>query len=74
MSKVNPGGRFYIIKFLYTGIFCMLFCHLLIFFKINFIKKSFRNTIRASTRLNQDSIGLMFNLFIIDEIEYGMID
>ena len=32
----------------------MLFCHLLIFFKINFFKKSFRNTIRVSNSLDPD--------------------
>ena len=32
----------------------MLFCRLLIFFKINFLKNSFRNTIRMSNSLDPD--------------------
>ena len=36
------------------GKFCMLFCRRLIFFKINFLKNSFRNTIRVSNSLDPD--------------------
>ena len=32
----------------------MLFCRLLIFFKINFLKNSFRNAIRVSNTLDPD--------------------
>ena len=35
----------------------MLFCHLLIFFKINFLENSFRNTIRVSNSLDPDQAG-----------------
>ena len=35
----------------------MLFCRLLIFFKINFLKNSFRNTIRMSNGLDPDQAG-----------------
>ena len=34
--------------------FFMLFCRLLIFFKVNFSKNSFRNTIRVSDSLDLD--------------------
>ena len=37
-----------------TGKFFMLFCRLLIFFKINFLKNSFRNIIRMSNSLDPD--------------------
>ena len=33
---------------------CMLFCRLLIFFKINFFEKKIRNTIRVSNSLDPD--------------------
>ena len=38
-----------------TGKICMLFCHRLIFFKINFfLKNSFKNTLRVSNGLDPD--------------------
>ena len=47
---------FWDIKSQPTGIFCMLFCRLLIFFKI-FWKKSFRYTIKVSNSLDLDQVG-----------------
>ena len=44
-------------KNLHTGQFCMLFCHLLIFFKISFFSKyTFRITIRVSNSLDPDQV------------------
>ena len=41
----------YLIISLHAGYFC---CRLLTYFKINFLKDSFRNTIRVSNRLEPD--------------------
>ena len=45
---------------LLPGKFYRAFCCLLIFFKINFLKNSFRNTIRVSNSLDPDHNELTF--------------
>ena len=44
--------------------FCMLFCRLPIFFKINFFKISFRNIIRVSNRLDPDQTRHFVGLYL----------
>ena len=49
----------------------MIFCHVLIFFKINVFKKNFRNTIKVSISLDPDQLNVLWSLIWVQMVCKG---